>query len=112
MRFPGNQKKKKRMSKIISKYMLYLKHFLKPKLLGHTFFQSGWSHICDLKHKHVWESVKSLSLKVLVEGRPRPYASPFPPAPGPPEMSGYQNVWMLMPASPLYSFKGNFLLYK
>lgn len=55
---------------------------------------------------------KVLSLKVLVEGKPRPYTSPFPPAPGPPEMSGYQNVWMLMPTSPFYSFKGNFLLYK
>lgn len=85
------KKKKKRISKIISKCMLFLKHFLKPKLNGHTFFQPGWSHICDLKHKHVWESVKSLSLKVLVEERPRPYMSPFPPAPGPPEMSGYQN---------------------
>ena len=56
--------------------------------------------------------VSKVCLKVLVEGRPRPYTSPFPPAPGPPEMSGYQNVWMLMPASPFYSSKGNFLLYK
>ena len=41
------------------------------------------------------ESVKSQILRVLVEGRPSPYAPPFPPAPGPPVMWSHQNVWML-----------------
>lgn len=97
VRFPENQKKKYQRHRPMC---AILQHFLIANYTAMPSFNLASLIFVTLYIAAFGENVKSLSLRVLMDGKPRPYAFPLPSRfRSSCNRAWHQNVWVLMPTS-------------
>lgn len=74
----SQKNQKKNITKIISKCVLFLKHFFMSKVHGNAFFQSGRSHICDLTYRHIWQKCQKSNSEGASGGKTPSLHVPLP----------------------------------
>lgn len=70
--------KKRRITKIISKCVLFLKHFFMSEVHGNALFQSGRSHVCDLTCRHIWGKCQKSNSEGASGGKAQSLCVPLP----------------------------------